>query len=334
MVFFRWRPCLSGTEQYWHGILNHDGSCGSRYEILKRTGKELEGLDGIIQNTDVCAKVCILHSFDNTWSHSYQKHSENFDYNKLLHTMHGALSELGVTCDVTGIESDLSKYNLVILPAYNIVSKKDAVKLERFAENGGHVVITFRSGNRDGHNKINGLPIPGHFSKMSGIRVLDYDAIGKNKRLVCSTTGVISAHTWCDIIEEISAVPAAEYLDGFYKGSTAATSNRFGSGSVHYIGFDADIDSYKSMLTPILGKAGVERPPIGVVPGVEIVKRGEAGKEYFFVLNHNDYPVLLSLDSSFTELLSGKKLKSVLRLEPFGTAVLYLGREEDLNSKT
>lgn len=334
VVFFRWRPCLFGTEQYWHGILNHDGSCGSRYEILKKTGEELDKINDVIKNTEVCAEVCILHSFDNTWSHYYQKHSENFDYNELLHTMHGALSELGITCDVVGIDSDLSKYKLVILPAYNIISKKDSLKLEQFANDGGHVLISFRSGNRDEHNKINGLPIPGHLSKMCGIKVLDYDAIGNNKRLVSSTAGVITASTWCDIIKENdSAIPIAEYLDGFYKGSTAATVNKTGLGKVYYMGFDTNTHSYKNLFNLIIKQACVNKPPIETTPGVEVITRKDNVNEYFFVLNHNDYPTIISLDTVLINLVSGEKHKSVLRLEAFDTAVLYLNYKEESSSE-
>lgn len=35
VMFFRWRSCLMGTEQYWHGILPHNGVPGRYYRELK-----------------------------------------------------------------------------------------------------------------------------------------------------------------------------------------------------------------------------------------------------------------------------------------------------------
>lgn len=328
IVFFRWRPCLFGTEQYWHGILNHDGTPGKRYEIVKKTGGELKKISDIATGTGTRAQTCILYSFDNTWSHSYQKHSETFNYNTLLHTIHGSLTEMGINCDVTGIDSDLSAYRLVILPAYNIVSGEDVMKLEDYVENGGHVAITFRSGNRDGSNRINGLPLPGLFSKMCGIRVVDYDAAGKSIRKVATTSGVVDAYTWCDVIEEDTAVPTARYLDGFYKGSTAASSNAFGKGMVHYIGFGTDGTSYMKLLDGIAASALVDRPPVKNVPGAEIVERADGDDRFFFVLNHNSHQVMLRLDGLFKDVLSGKQAREVLELEAFDVAVLYLIRED------
>ena len=36
VVFFRWRTCAMGTEQYWHGILGHSGNPGRTYHEAKR----------------------------------------------------------------------------------------------------------------------------------------------------------------------------------------------------------------------------------------------------------------------------------------------------------
>src|SRR6185369_3593777 len=32
MLWFRWRSCTVGREQYWHGLLGHDGKALRRYE--------------------------------------------------------------------------------------------------------------------------------------------------------------------------------------------------------------------------------------------------------------------------------------------------------------
>ena len=37
IVYFRWRTCTFGYEEYWHGILPHNGVPGRRFEELKKT---------------------------------------------------------------------------------------------------------------------------------------------------------------------------------------------------------------------------------------------------------------------------------------------------------
>ncbi len=41
MVYFRWRTCRFGSEQYWHGVLDHPGIPGRRYREIAQVGEEL-----------------------------------------------------------------------------------------------------------------------------------------------------------------------------------------------------------------------------------------------------------------------------------------------------
>ncbi len=36
IVFFRWRTARFGTEEYWHGMLYHDGRTSRRYDVYRR----------------------------------------------------------------------------------------------------------------------------------------------------------------------------------------------------------------------------------------------------------------------------------------------------------
>jgi beta-galactosidase len=322
IVYFRWRPCLFGTEQYWHGILDHDGIPRQRYDEIKATGKELRRLEDIISNSSIVSEVCVVNSFDNEWSHTYQKHSENFNYNQILYTIHNAITDLGINCDVVDMGTDLSKYKVAVLAAYNISSESDAVKLEEFVKNGGTLVVTFRSGNRDEYNKINGLTIPGYFKEICGIEVINYDAVGSNKRSITGITGLLDANTWCDLINSKDSTVLAEYNDGFYKGSPCITKTSYSNGAVYYIGAHMDRDSYKGFFDDISINADVKRCPVGPVKGVETVTWENSGNTYIFVMNHLNSAVYVPLDREYTELIQDKKVSSIIRLEPYGVAVL------------
>ncbi|MDX1357638.1 MAG: beta-galactosidase [Clostridia bacterium] len=323
IVFFRWRPCLFGTEQYWHGILDHDGIPRQRYEEIKQTGTEMQLISDVIDNTDVVSEACVLHSFDNMWSHTYQWHSEGFDYNKLLYTAHNSIIANNINCDVRDINADLSPYKLVVMPAYNISSEKDAEKLSDYVKNGGHLVITFRSGNRDEFNKINGLTLPGYFRDLCGIDVINYDPVGTVSRSASGMTGKFTADVWCDVIDGKDTTVLAEYTDGFYKGSPCITVNKYGKGYVYYIGCNMKIDDLTMLYGFICGKAGVERCCLRPVPGVEtILRKGDAG-EYIFAMNHTDSAVYIPIENILTDRISGISHTGSIRLEPYGVAVLY-----------
>lgn len=323
ILYFRWRPCLFGTEQYWHGILDHDGIPRQRYDEIKQTGTEMIALKEIINNTDIVSEVCVLHSFDNTWSHLYQWHSVGFNYNKLLYTAHNAVITNNINCDVRNMDADFDNYKLIVMPSYNISSESDAQKLKSFVEKGGHLVITFRSGNRDEFNKINGLTLPGYFKELCGIEVINYDPIGSNSRSSSGITGTFNSDVWCDIIDSKKATVLAEYTDGFYKGSPCITMNNFGNGRVYYIGCNMDTASLSPLLDFICSEASIERAPIRSVPGVETVLRKNADMSYIFTMNHTDKTVYLPINRQFKEKISGKEFTGSIPLEPYGVAVLY-----------
>lgn len=322
ILYFRWRPCLFGTEQYWHGILDHDGVPRQRYEEIKETGTALKKIENIIDETNIVSEVCVINSYDNEWSHSHQKHSENFNYNKILYTIHNAITDLGINCDVVDISVDLSGYKIAVLPAYNISSQKTADKLKEFTENGGTVVLTFRSGNRDEYNKINGITIPGYFKDLCGIDVINYDARGENKRNISGITGAISADTWCDIIDPKDTTVLAEYTDGFYAKTPCITKNSYGSGNAIYVGTHFDREGYRRLFDYLTNEASVKRCSTGKVEGVEVVTRTSGSKEYEVLMNHLNVPVYIPLKREYTELLSDRKVSDSLRLDAFGVAVL------------
>jgi beta-galactosidase len=64
IVFFRWRTARHGTEQYWHGLLDHNGRPGRRYAEIKRMGGEIQKIGKIIEGANIHAKVAMLHSYD------------------------------------------------------------------------------------------------------------------------------------------------------------------------------------------------------------------------------------------------------------------------------
>ena len=45
VVYFRWRSALFGLEEYWNGIIGHDGKPGRRYQEIAGIGREMKELN-------------------------------------------------------------------------------------------------------------------------------------------------------------------------------------------------------------------------------------------------------------------------------------------------
>ena len=58
------------------------------------------------------------------------------------------------------------------------------------------------------------------------------------------------------------------------------------------------------------------------IEGVETVDATDGEKEALFVMNHNEYPVTVPIETKCKDLLNEKDVEKVLVLEPFGVAIL------------
>ncbi len=80
MIFFRWRTARFGTEQYWHGILDHHGIPGRRYYEVKAMGEQMAQIGDQIEGSEVKADVAMVLSYDSRFAFQVQPNNPGFDY--------------------------------------------------------------------------------------------------------------------------------------------------------------------------------------------------------------------------------------------------------------
>lgn len=321
VVYFRWRACPYGTEELWHGILNHDGKPNRRYEEISKIGQEMEKLSLNYGPLMPKARVAIVKSFDSEWSQSIHRQVENLYYDELLLDYYRAFSQMGIPVDFVEAGESLKEYNLVIAPMLMMATEEEQKNLKEYAKNGGNLVLTFRSGIKDMYNNMLQETVPGYFAELAGVEVEDYDPLLEKSTEVSGVFGKGKASMWCDIIKPITAKTLGIYTSDFYSGVPCFTENSVGSGSVYYVGCDLDQEAQK-MLSVYLGrKAGIHMD-LYQIDGVETVDATDGEKEALFVMNYNEYPVTVPIETKCKDLLNEKDVEKVLVLEPFGVAVL------------
>ncbi|MGI6189676.1 MAG: beta-galactosidase, partial [Caldicoprobacteraceae bacterium] len=314
IVYFRWRTCAFGAEEYWYGILDHDGIPRRRYGEVQKTGKELQAISDIIVGSRVVSETAIIKSYDNLWSHRIQPHSTGFDYNTLLMSYYKGLINNNINTDVISIDHDLDRYKVVFMPAFNLVKEDIIEKIEEYVKNGGNLVLTFRSGSRNWDNSMRTDTLPGGFRKLAGIEVEEFDSLNQDCEGITGIMGDGTAITWCDILKPNGAGVLAVYASGYYRGSAAITVNTFGKGKVYYVGCGLDQKSLDKLIESIAGEAEVGQVLPWKTEGVEAVKKEKDGKPYIMVLNHNPVPVIVDTGGNYTDLLTGGKINNKLEL--------------------
>lgn len=318
LLWFRWRTCRFGHEQYWHGLLPHDGIPGRRYKEAAQVAHEFAKIAPEIEGSTIKAPVAICLSYDDRWAFRIQPNSKDFNYTEHLLNYYKALRRQGVDVDFVKPDGDLMDYRLLILPTAYIITPSIAENLKRFVKDGGVLVTTFRSGVKDEYNVPYDLTLPGLLREMAGIRIEEYEALDDS--MICEVAfdeelggGRYKAGISADWIIPEEARAIARYCEKGLEEYAAATLNSYGKGKVYYIGtWFLEEAPYEKLISKILGESQIEpivRPPAGV----EVTTRNKGGQDYIFLLNHDDNDVSVEIPRGY-ELITGKDVGGLVRI--------------------
>jgi beta-galactosidase len=320
VFYFRWRTCLYGTEQYWHGILPHNGIPGKRYNEIKKTIQELRPVMEHIRGGKTRSDAALLFSYDQNWAFEIQPHHPDLDYIQQVQKYHAYFHNNNIPVDFIRAETDFSGYKLIIAPLQFLVLKGIAEKIKEYVANGGCIVLTMRTGVKDENNVcLDDSHLPCGFNDLLGIEIQDYDCLRTGSVQIGNGDEITgAAEKWCDIIDLKGAQALVCYCEEFYKGVPAVTKNIFGNGSAYYIGFEPDESSMNRIMDRITQELEVN--PIYSSPEkIEIISRPSANGNYYFVLNHSGEIVHYEHNPEWKSLLETDIL------EPYGIAIYYKG---------
>ncbi len=323
IIYFRWRAATVGAEQYWYGILDHDGKPRRRFSEIAITGTELKHAEERIIGSKVRAKVAIIKSYENHWAHAQQPHAKGFSYRDLLLNYYTALSRNNITCDIVSIDSTLTGYELIIAPALNVISDEHASKLERFVADGGILVTTFRSGTRTANNTMRTETLPGAFREVTGIEVEEFTTLSNgNSARVRGTFGEGTATLWCDIIKPISAQPLAQYCERYFAGQPAVTVNDHGIGRCYYVGCNLEQAALNKLIGDIAELSAIEPAIEQCDSSIESLWRDKQGASTLLLLNHSSDPAKAVLPYSMVDILTDTEYSSEIELTSYAVMAL------------
>lgn len=308
IVYFRFRTALFGMEQYWYGVLDHDGKPRRRFYELAQTGKELKTLGEEITAGSKKQEVMIYRSFDDLWSHEIKPHHNGFYYEGELCNYFRANQRLGITPAVTN--RNFNDYKIVYFPLHNVVTEKMAEEIKEYVANGGVAVFSYRSGLRNEFNNIRPMAVPGLFLELVGAEAEEFDTPAGNVLVGGCAEG--NAKVWCDILTPDTAETLMTYKEGHYAGKAALTKNTCGKGTVYYVGCQLDYDAMKEVIREISSAHSVAM--YDLPQNVERVEKGG----HVFYLNHNETPV--TVPAGGVSALSGKDFDG--KLDAYGVEVV------------
>jgi beta-galactosidase len=329
VIFFRWRTARFGTEQYWHGLLEHDGRPGRRYEEIKRMGAEISRIGERIHGAAIRPAVAMLLDYDSRFAFQIQPNNPRFGYPDHVQEIYRTFFHRQIPVEIVAPTGDLSAYKLVVVPAMYVVTEEAAGNLQRFVERGGLLLITQRSGVKDEANAVVNMPLPGLLAELCGVEVEEYDSLGVDMQNAVefilpelASPSPIPVGVWCDVLKPTGSDIVARYRHDYYADKPAITRNRFGKGQAVYAGAVGDGRLYDPLIGWLAGMAGVQ-PMMAAPDGVEAAERWQAGNQrLLFLLNHTAEPRNVTLDSRYTDLLSDTSLESTITIGAHDVLIL------------
>ena len=102
-----------------------------------------------------------------------------------LMTYYKALHRANVPVDFVSEHNDWAKYKVLIAPLQFLMTEAHLDKLRAYVQNGGRLVVSWRSGIKDGTNICHtDGPVPALFDELTGVELAEYDCLRDTSGLV------------------------------------------------------------------------------------------------------------------------------------------------------
>lgn len=253
------------------------------------------------------------------------------NYVDQIHKYYAAFFRRNIQVDIVSVDTDISKYDIVLAPVLYMVKPGFAAKLEKYVEAGGTFLTTFFSGIVNENDLVTTGGYPGELRKLLGIWVEEIDALlpdQKNSIVLKETYGDLQGEygcgMLCDLLHSEGAEVIAEYGNDFYKGMPVVTRNTFGQGEAWYVASDPDERFLDGLLGQLAAAKNVESL-LETPEGVEVSARTKDGKPYLFVMNHNATTQSYDLGTAKAhDLLTNRELSGSVEIEARGVQLLEM----------
>lgn len=294
LFFFRYRGATKGAEQFCYGVLDADNVKRRKFYEVQSFFTDIRSYAPQLESP-IQAPVAIVYDYDSLAAFRIQRQSVLLDCQGEMKKFHQVFYERNIPVDVIPATADLSGYRLVILPQMIVAKPEFQARVKAFVEQGGTVVLTYRTFVKDGDNNlVLGRQLPVDFDAFAGVCVAETESLQAGQEFPVAGQGAFAhLHGQGGIFRDMLLPQGAQVLlrydDPFYREYAAVTCQDQGQGHVYYLGCGLDPALTAQLLELAATQQGIQ--PIPSAPGVEVVDRGEAGHRVRMVLNHNPHSV-------------------------------------------
>lgn len=290
---YRFRAPIYGYEQYHSGILGTDGVTPTRGGLeFEQYIKDINLLrknqaTGKVPAEYQKRKTAILYEPDNTVAINQNKQTTVWDTEAHVLKYYKTLKGFGAPVDFIRDSTDFAKYPVIVVPAYQQMSKELIAKLTNYAKSGGNLVLSARTGHQDAQGHLWEARHAEPIYPLIGAEIEFYDLLKPHAPDNVQMDGKSFAWTsWGDVLKPTGTTKTwATYAGDFYAGKPAVTFTNLGKGTVTYVGPDSNTgDLEQAVLTKLYKQLSI--PVENYPPGVTVEYRDGFG----IAMNYSDKP--------------------------------------------
>ncbi len=347
--YWHWHSIHAGQETYWKGVLSHDLQPNRAYAEVSQIAHELAKVGPEIVNLQIKNEVAILYSVDSSNAISFMPFERQElgwvpgkaagSYNGILSQLHRSLYKANVGTDfvfpeaITDSTADLSRYKLLIVPALYSANDDLLRKLADYVHQGGHILMTFKSGFTNENSAVRWELAPGPLREAAGFTYQEFSNLEQPLALKGDPLHVSpeenKVSTWAEFLQPTTATPIAFYDHPFFGRWPAITRNQFGTGTLTYEGTMLSDGLQQAMVLEALRDAHVDANADDA-KGVVRIKSGKntQGRQLHYYLNYSGQAQTASYGfPGGRDLLTASPVQQSgkIDLKPWGVAIV----EED-----
>ncbi|WP_222940431.1 beta-galactosidase [Hymenobacter sp. BT491] len=266
LEYWHWHSIHNSAETYWKGLLSHDFEPNPTYDEAKTIGQDFNRLGSHLVTLQKTNKVAILFSNEALTAFKWFGFGwgTRETYNDVLRPLYDALYRQNVGCDfVDPSSTNLESYKLLIVPALYAAPNSLLERLNRFVQNGGHVVYTYKSGFSDENVKVRTTQQPGVITEACGVSFSQFTipvkvALKGDPYQVGAENNRVT--TWMELLTPTTAKVLATYDHPVWGKYAAITENRYGKGLATYIGCGTSTAVTEKIVADAVKKADLWGP--------------------------------------------------------------------------
>ncbi len=339
--YWHWASIAANQETYWKGVLSHDLEPNRAYAEVSRTAHELERIGPHLVGLQIHNQVAILWSRDSANAIDFMPFTSNAakpwasgqaaaGYDSLVQQIHHSLYELNVGSDfVFSSTQDFSAYTLLIVPALYIADDALLERISDYVKNGGHVVMTFKSGFANENSAVRWVRAPGPLREAAGFSYQEFSNLEHPLALKGDPFHAGAGNQveyWAELLMPEHAKAVAYYDHSFFGRWPAITRNEFGAGTLLYEGTYLSDALQTAVLKTELEKIGLTGPDQQLPADVH-VQHGvnRLGRRIHYYFNYSGAEVKAPYSyGAGTNLLDDKPVanKAELTLGPWDLAIV------------